>query len=127
MRRFSGSPSAPWSRGKVSALVVISLDSIDGTRESPRYVQPNRANPSQNARRSSVRWMASKIEISRTAKRQGEDAAVPELTGLSQGGKADPKDQDEHERLPRWKRKPLHGMVPGSLKDDLLKTILFRV
>ena len=35
---------------KASALVVISLDSIDGTRDSPRYADPNRANPSQNAR-----------------------------------------------------------------------------
>jgi len=47
---------------KPSTLVVSNLDSIDGTRDSPRYVQPKRANPSQNARRFSVRWMASRIE-----------------------------------------------------------------
>ena len=51
---------------KASALVVMSLDSIDGTRDSPRYADPKRANPSQNPRFFSVRWMASRIEIDRT-------------------------------------------------------------
>src|SRR5208337_863516 len=58
---------ASWSQGKRTPLVVISLESIDGTSDNPTSVQPNRANPIQNARLDSIRWTARRIEVSRAA------------------------------------------------------------
>ena len=86
---------------------MISLDSIDGTRENPRYADPNRANPSQNARLVLSSMDGEQDRDQEDAQRQAEDAAVPGLIGLTKGGKADPKDQDEDHEVPRWKRKRL--------------------
>ena len=41
------------------------------------------------------------------AQGQAEDTPVPGLIGLTKGGKADPKDQDEEQEIPMWKRKRL--------------------
>ena len=96
-------------------MVVISLGSIDGTRDSPTYADPNTANPSQNALASQFDgWQAG--SRSRGAERKAEDAAVPGLIGLTQGGKADSKDQDEDQESADVETKAPHGMVPESLK-----------
>ena len=50
------------------------------------------------------------------AQGQAEDAAVPGLIGLTQGGKADSKDQDEDQESADVETKAPHGMVPESLK-----------
>ena len=60
----------------------------------------------------SVRWMASRIEIREHAEREAEDAAVPGLIGLTKGGKADPKEQDEDHESAEVETKAPHGMVP---------------
>ena len=60
------------------------------------------------------------------AQRQAEDAAVPGLIGLTKGGKADPKEQDEDHEGAEVETKAPHGMAPERLKDDLPTTILNR-
>ena len=93
---------------------MISLDSIDGTRESPRYIQPKRANPIQNARLDSVRWMASRIEISRAA-------SVSVKTPLSQrsldslkAAKPTPKNQEDAEQTGDVESKLPHDTIVQS-------------
>ena len=95
---------------------MISLDSIDGTKKNPRYADPNRANPSQNARLFSVRWMASSIEIKSMPSVRLKMLLSQVSSDSRRAAKPTPNEQDEDHEGANVETEAPHGMVHDKLQ-----------